>query len=74
MFVRRLGLAGDPQDRVRMERAHFARLGSVAGLGVIGAVAAARIHIDLTFGSSALLALLAFWGISALIYSLRSRE
>ena len=73
-FNERLQLVGDFEDRRRMERSHFLRLGIVLGVGVVGYDIAMQAHIDLTFGGAALLALLGIWGVSALVYRLRSRE
>ena len=73
-FNERLQLVGDFEDRRRMERSHFLRLGIVLGVGLIGYDISMQAHIDLTFGSAALLALLGIWGVSALVYRLRSRE
>ncbi len=73
-FNQRLQMIGDFEDRRRMERSHFLRLGIVLGVGVIGYDISMQAHIDLTFGGAALLALLGIWGVSALVYRLRSRE
>lgn len=73
-FFQRLQNTNSPQDARRAERAHFIRLALVVGLSLAGYVAAARIHVTLTFGAAALLALLGIWGISALVYRLRSHE
>ena len=73
-FNERLQMIGDFEDRRRMERSHFLRLGIVLGVGVIGYDISMQTHIDLTFGGAALLALLGIWGVSALVYRLRSRE
>lgn len=73
-FNERLQMIGDFEDRRRMERSHFLRLGIVLGVGVVGYDIAMQVHIDLTFGGAALLALLGIWGVSALVYRLRSRE
>ena len=67
-------MIGDFEDRRRMESSHFLRLGIVLGVGVIGYDISMQTHIDLTFGGAALLALLGIWGVSALVYRLRSRE
>ncbi|MBI3152352.1 MAG: hypothetical protein HYZ21_09480 [Chloroflexi bacterium] len=73
-FLQRLRMTDSPQDARRMERAHFARLALVIGMSIFGYIAITRIHVTLTFGSAALLALLGIWGISALVYRLRSHE
>lgn len=73
-FFQRLQNTNSPQDARRTERAHFSRLALVIGLSLAGYVAATRIHVTLTFGAAALLALLGIWGISALVYRLRSHE
>jgi len=73
-FVQRLDLTADKTDSQKMERAHFLRLGLVIGLGAMGFAAATQLRISLTFGGAAILSLLGIWGVSALIYNLRSRE
>ncbi len=73
-FSQRLQNTNSPQDARKTERAHFARLALVVGLSLAGYFAATRIHVTLTFGAAALLALLGIWGISALVYRLRSHE
>ena len=73
-FFQRLQNTNSPQDAQKTERAHFARLVLVIGLSLVGYFAATRIHVTLTFGAAALLALLGIWGISALVYRLRSHE
>ena len=73
-FNERLQMIGDFEDRRRMEMSHFLRLGIVLGVGVIGYDISMQAHIDLSFGGAALLALLGIWGVSALVYRLRSRE
>ncbi len=73
-FFQRLQMTNSTQDAGKAERAHFMRLALVVGLSLLGYIAAARIHVTLTFGSAAVLALLGVWGISALVYRLRSHE
>lgn len=73
-FFQRLQNTNSPQDARKAERAHFARLALVVGLSLAGYFAVTRIHVTLTFGAAALLALLGIWGISALVYRLRSHE
>ncbi|MBE0670827.1 MAG: hypothetical protein IH588_09580 [Anaerolineales bacterium] len=73
-FFQRLQMTNSPQDARKTERAHFMRLALVIGLSLAGYIAATRIHVTLTFGAAALLALLGIWGISALVYRLRSHE
>jgi hypothetical protein len=73
-FSGRLGITDSKDDARKMERAHLARLGLVVVISLLGYIATTRLHIDLTFGAAALLALLGVWGISALVYSLRSHE
>lgn len=73
-FSERLKGLLDHDDIRRMERAHFLRLGLIIGLGLMGIITARYIQIDLTLGSALILALLSIWGISALVYRLRSRE
>ncbi|MBI5824812.1 MAG: hypothetical protein HZB18_12350 [Chloroflexi bacterium] len=73
-FHQRLQMTNSQQDTRKMERAHFARLTLLIGLSLLGYFAVTRIQVTLTFGSAALLALLGIWGISALVYRLRSHE
>ena len=73
-FGQRLGMTDSRDDSRKMERAHFSRLALVVGISLLGYVVATRLQIDLTFGAAALLALVGIWGISALVYSLRSHE
>ncbi len=73
-FFQRLQMTNSPEDARKTERAHFARLALVVGLSLVGYFAAIRIRVTLTFGAAALLALLGIWGISALVYRLRSHE
>lgn len=73
VFDQRLQFANST-DRRAMERAHLGRLAMVAGLAVVGFIEIANLRVDLTFGAAALLALLCIWGISALVYRLRSYE
>ncbi len=73
-FFQHLQMTNSPQDARKTERAHFVRLALVIGLSLAGYFAVTRIHVSLTFGAAALLALLGIWGISALVYRLRSHE
>mgnify|MGYP003482005269 CR=1 FL=1 len=73
-FEARLEKLSNREDAARMEWAHFARLGLVIGLGVGGTFVAGIIKVDLTLGSALLLAIVGIWGISTLVYRLRSRE
>jgi hypothetical protein len=73
-FFQRLQNTNSLQDTRKTERTHFARLALVVGLSASGYFTATRIHVTLTFGAAALLALLGIWGISALVYRLRSHE
>jgi hypothetical protein len=73
-FGKRLAMTDSRDDARRTELAHFLRLGVLIGVSLLGFVVATRVHIDLTFGAAALLALLGIWGISALVYRLRSHE
>jgi hypothetical protein len=73
-FFQRLQTTNCSQDAHKTERAHFARLALVIGLSLAGYFAVTRIHVTLTFGAAALLALLGIWGISAMVYRLRSHE
>ena len=74
LFERRLQMVNAPADCRQMERAHVRRLALVLGLAALGFVIATRVHLDLTFGAAALLALLSVWGISALVVRLRGTE
>jgi hypothetical protein len=73
-FEKRLKGILNHSDVQRMERAHIARLALIIGLGVAGVFAAGVLKVDLTLGSALILAVLGIWGISALVYRLRSRE
>jgi len=73
-LFQRLRTTNSPQDARKAERAHFVRLALVIGLSLVGYFVVPRIHVTLTFGAAALLALLGIWGISALVYRLRSHE
>jgi hypothetical protein len=73
-FGQRLAMTDSPSDARRSENAHLLRLFLVLGLGVSGYIAATLFEVNLTFGAAALLALLGIWGISALVYRLRSSE
>jgi hypothetical protein len=74
VFSQRLIMTANEEDRRKTELAHFGRLGLVTGLALFGYFVAPRLHINLTFGAAVLLALLGIWGISALVYRLRSHE
>lgn len=73
-FGQRLAMTDNPSDARRSENAHLLRLFLVLGLGVSGYIVATLFEVNLTFGAAALLALLGIWGISALVYRLRSSE
>jgi hypothetical protein len=73
-FEARLERTSNREDAVRMEWAHFIRLGLVIGLGVGGVIIAGVIKVNLTLGSALILAVVGIWGISTLVYRLRSRE
>jgi len=73
-FEKRLKSILDHSDVQQMERAHITRLALIIGLGVAGVFAAGVIKVDLTLGSALIFAMLGVWGISALVYRLRSRE
>ena len=73
-FNERLQMLRDLDDLRKIERSHLLRLALVIGIGALGYDAAMQIHINLTFGGAALLALLGIWGVSAMVYRLRSRE
>lgn len=60
------------EDVRRMEAAHFARLALVLGPGLAGVVLSRLIRVELTLGSALVFALLGIWGLSALVYRLRS--
>lgn len=73
-FNERLQFVGESSDRGKMEREHLLQLVIVVGTGILGYIVAMQVHIALTFGGAALLALIGIWGVSALVYRLRSRE
>lgn len=73
-FEERLKQTSERGDIRRMELAHFMRLAVVTGLGAAAVAFSTLIQIDLTLGSALIFALLGIWGISALVYRLRSRE
>lgn len=73
-FETRLEKISNREDAARMEWNHFARLGLVIGLGVGGTFVAGIIKVNLTLGSALLVAIVGIWGISTLVYRLRSRE
>jgi hypothetical protein len=73
-FETRLEKISNREDAARMTWAHFIRLGLVIGLGVGGVIIAGVIKVNLTLGSALLLAIVGIWGISTLVYRLRSRE
>ncbi|MBM4428248.1 MAG: hypothetical protein FJ031_13590 [Chloroflexi bacterium] len=73
-FGQRLAMTDSPSDARQSENAHLLRLFLVLGLGVSGYIAATLFEVNLTFGAAALLALLGIWGISSLVYRLRSCE
>ena len=62
----------DLGDVRKMELAHFTRLFLVLGLGSAGVALSRLITVDLTLGSALVFAILSIWGISALVYRLRS--
>lgn len=73
-FEARIDRTSNREDATRMEMAHFARMGLVIGLGMGGVVVAGVIKVNLTLGSALVLAIVGIWGISTLVYRLRSRE
>lgn len=73
-FGQRLAMTDSPSDAQLAENTHLLRLILVLGLGVLGYIAATLFEVNLTFGAAALLALLGIWGISTLVYRLRSNE
>lgn len=73
-FEVRLIATSDPKDVRRMELAHFTRLALVIGLGLAGAIVSDLIEVEMTLGWALIFALLGIWGISTLVYRLRSRE
>jgi hypothetical protein len=73
-FEARLEKISNREDAARMAWSHFARLVLVIGFGVGGVIVAGVIKVNLTLGSALLLAIVGIWGISTLVYRLRSRE
>jgi hypothetical protein len=73
-FSRRLNMTKALDDRRKMERGHFIHLGLVIGVSILGFAATTSLRITLTFGGAVVLALLAAWGIGALVYRLRRHE
>ena len=73
-FHQRLQMTTHKGDIRTMERKHFTRLTVILALSIAGYAAINLIQVSLTFGAAALLALLGIWGISALVYRLRSHE
>jgi len=74
LFHQRLKMTTSDEDRRKTELAHLGRLGIVVGIGLSGYFIAPLLRVNLTFGAAVLLALLGIWGISALVYRLRSHE
>jgi hypothetical protein len=74
VFGERLRMTDSPSDARAAEQAHLIRVFLVLGAGAAGYIAAGVFEISLTFGAAALLALLGIWGISTLVYRLRSNE
>lgn len=73
-FEQRLKDISNRDDLRKMQGVHFTRLAIVIGLALVGVVISRLIKIDLTLGSALIFVLLGIWGISALVYRLRSRE
>lgn len=68
-------LEGIPAEDVKvMEQSHFTRLAFVFGLGLVGLIVAGFVPVNLSLGSALMITLLGIWGVSTLVYHLRSRE
>lgn len=68
-------LEGIPAEDVGvMEQSHFTRLVFVLGLGLVGLIVAGFVPVELSLGSALMITLLGIWGVSTLVYHLRSRE
>ncbi len=70
-FERRLQYAAPVAQAAALERRHLLRLSTVLVLGLLGAIFALLVHVNLTLGIAALLALLTIWGLSRLIAWMR---
>ena len=73
-FTRQLAFASDEDNPGLIERGHFRRIGLVL-LGGVGIIFLSRsISFGFGFDWTLLLAILAFFGLSALVYGLSSEE
>jgi hypothetical protein len=70
-FVVSLETVDRVDDEGGLTRRHLARLGTVAGLGLVLVVVALGIEVRLTFLMASLLGLLAVWGLSQAVRFLR---
>ncbi len=73
-FQARLQGPLDKDDIFKMEAVHLTRLVLVIGIGVAGAIISIQLRIKLSLGSALIFSLIGLWGMSALVYRLRSRE
>lgn len=73
-FEVRLKAVHHSQDARQIELAHFTRLGIIIGVSLFVALIAGLVRVSLTLGSALIFVLLGIWGISTLVYRLRSRE
>jgi hypothetical protein len=70
-FVQRLRRVERVEAQGDLERRHLQRLLAVAGLGLLAAFLALRIEVRLTFLMALFLGLLAVWGLSRAVATLR---
>ena len=73
-FEVRLKATQHRDDARQIELAHFARLGIIIALSLLAVIIAGFVRVSLTLGSALIFVLLGIWGISTLVYRLRSRE
>jgi hypothetical protein len=73
-FSRRLALASGEDDAPRIERSHLARLALILALGAGFSLATQVVDLKFSFEWAAVLVMITFAGIGALIRWLRSRE
>lgn len=73
-FETRLGGLLDKSEVFKMEVAHLTRLAVVVGIGLAGAIISTQLRIELSLGSALIFSLIGLWGMSVLVYRLRSRE
>ncbi len=66
-FASRLRLAGPEDDTSDLQRRHFLRLGLTLAVGAGLVLLAVNLQFPLSFGWTAVLALLASWGLGVLI-------